>query len=140
METLISFADAVAFDIQVDNDLEAGRTAFSDGPDRAYLYLPYKLTPEQVRPNGGSGAELLALWLIDSPTAAETLAAGLGAPLPKGSQARPFELTWIRDGQLAVKRRAISADAAVWLINSLAPQDQLDQSAHLFWGHGVDKG
>lgn len=140
METLISFIAEPAFDIQLDTHLEAGDVIHSPGPDRAYLYLPYSLPGVAGRPDRREGAELLAVWVLDSPTAGELLATGLGAPQPQCAQVRPFEVSWIRGGVLAVKRQRIGADAAMWLLTTLAAENQLDYAAELFGGHSVDEG
>lgn len=140
METLISFIGRPAFDIQLDVHLEAGDVAFSGGPDRAYLYLPYNLPGAAGRPDRRDGAELLALWLTGSATASKLLTTALGAALPQAAELKPFEVTWIRDGKIAVKRQRMGVDAAMWLIAALATENQLDYTAHLFGGHGIDEG
>lgn len=139
METLISLTSQPAFDIQLDVHLESGDVAFSGGPDRAYLYLPYNLPGAAGRPDRRDGAELLALWLVGV-SASVLLTTALGAALPQTAELRPFEITWIRDGKIAVKRQRVGVDAAMWLIAALATENQLDYAAHLFGGHGINEG
>ncbi|HJW23771.1 MAG TPA: hypothetical protein VJ576_02645 [Rhodocyclaceae bacterium] len=139
MELFVTLPDDLGFDIQADSHLERGDVDFVDGPDRAYLYLPYRC-PGSGNTNGiDAGKELLAIWRVDS-AAAELLATAIGAPIPIGSKIKPFELTWICAGKIAVKRQPIGADAAMWLIHALASENLLDYQAHLFGGHCVNLG
>lgn len=127
MNVLLSFTREPRFDIQKDVHLERGEVVYSEGPDRAYLRL-------------AGSEELIALWEIDTPDAGSAIAAALGAGLPAGSEVRPFDLSWVRNGQLAVSRRAIGADVAMWLFEALAAENCLDYAAHVFGGQAVDQG
>ncbi len=138
MEFVLSLTDEPAFEVQQDTDLEHGNILFSEGPDRAYLFLCAASAAAGGDPAKTIGGELLALWRVDSVDASLMLAAGLGAALPSAGATLPFEVTWIRGGMLAVKRKAIGADAAMWLLHGLAAQNQLQYTAHLFGGHAVD--
>lgn len=137
MEFFLS-TDELAFDVQTDTDLEHGNIIFSEGPDRAYLYLCAASAAAGGDPAEKIGGELLALWRVDSVEASMALAAGLGAALPSAKTTLPFEVSWIRGGMLALKRKRISADAAMWLLHGLAAKNLLQYTAHLFGGHAVD--
>lgn len=137
MQVVIT-TDELAFDVQTDTDLENGNLIFSEGPDRAYLYLCAAAAAAGGDPAKTLGGVLLALWRVDSIEASQVLAAGLGAPLPSLAEPLPFEVNWIRGGVLALKRKRIGADAAMWLLHCLAAENVLQYTAHLFGGHAAD--
>lgn len=131
MELFIAMKDDVGIDPQTDCHLERGDRDYVAGPDRAYLFLCVPSPPDSYG-RVVVVEETVALWRVDTPVAAERLAAGLGAPDPTPCSATPFELTWIRNGQVAVRRKAIGADRALWLIHALKSEDLLDYQTRVF--------
>lgn len=126
MNVFLSFTREPGFDFQKDVDLECGTVMFSEGPDRAYLRL-------------AGGTELLALWQLDTPEAGLSIARAIDTPLPAGSEVRPFDILWIKGGQVAAAQ-AIGADAGMWLMTQLAAENLLDYEASLFDCEFVDGG
>jgi len=121
MDVLLSFTRSLSFDVQKDVHLERGEVLVSGGPDRAYLRLV-------------GSEELVALWEIDSPESLGAVEAALVAPLPDGSEGRPFNLSVIRDGRLVVRRQPIGVDVAMWLLGVMAAENCLDYAAQVFGG------
>lgn len=132
MEVMFSLKES-SFDLQTDVHLERGDVGFSDGPDRAYLHYTYRY------PDGREGEEVAAIWVLDA-MAARVLACGLGAGDGQVCNTRPWRVTWIKNGAIAVKRATLGLDRAMWLVATLAPQDVLDRDTQLFGAHGVDVG
>ncbi len=120
-------------DTQMDGYLEGGTIPRVDGPDRAYLHYTYR------SPRGLESEEIAALWLIDKPSA-KTLQRGLDTLDPQLCDVRPWRVTWIRDGVIAVRRQAIGLDRAMWLLDKLGSQQVLERETHLFGSERVDVG
>ena len=114
------------FDLQMDTHLLEGGIAFAEGPNRAYLEM---------------GPDTAGLWLVEAPAAVETLAAVLGIGDPPGTSHRPWTLSWIRDGQVRVRRVPLGVDRGAYLLIALAAWEVLDRQAHLFgtgpWPRGA---
>lgn len=137
MELFIAMKDNVGIEPQDDMHLESGGCDYVAGPDRAYLYLCLTL-PADLSGKPVGVQDTLALWRVDTAAAAQALAAGLGAPDPEPCSSTPFEVTWIRNGQIAVRRKKIGADRALWLLHALAAEDLLDYQTRVFGPQAVD--
>lgn len=114
-----------SFNIQADVHLEQKVISYSDGPERAYLIHPYQCS------RGMEYTETVGLWVLDA-DGSEALAAVLGTPAPESSEARPWYVNWIKQGQLVAHKQWIGVDQGAHLLLTMQGCDILDRRTHLF--------